>query len=195
MPQHGCAPRREVGDRSNHDCRDAETAPIPGHLVRRSCLLIFLRDDGIVVFSLEDDTMIEGLKLTMTGKELRDRLERRIHEHVQRAERWKRELTRTAAEQTMEEPLLPDQMCENEAEREEWHVEVLTFILDHVEEEETYRLGQTDLAFGELLPDKPDWMEQEEFENEASTRFGFEQLTKEVRNLHFRGRDFEPDPA
>ena len=53
-------------------------------------------------------------------------------------------------------------MCENEAERHEWRASVLSFIGDHVDIKETYRLGADDLAFGELLPDKPGWLDQEE---------------------------------
>jgi hypothetical protein len=140
--------------------------------------------------------MIDGLKLTMTGTELRKRLEDRIQDHMRCAERWKRELTRTLADQTEDEPLLPDHMCEAQAEREEWKVEVLTFIRDHIEESETYRLAERDLVFGELLPEKPGWMEQDDFENETAMKFGFERLTKEIQRLPYRGLDFElPDPA
>ena len=35
---------------------------------------------------------------------------------------------------------------------------------------ELYRLGEGDLAFGELLPEKPGWMEQEEYEREVRSR-------------------------
>jgi hypothetical protein len=31
-------------------------------------------------------------------------------------------------------------------------------------------LGEGDLAFGELLPEKPGWMEQEEYEREVRSR-------------------------
>jgi hypothetical protein len=34
----------------------------------------------------------------------------------------------------------------------------------HIEFNETYRLGEADLGFGELLPPKPGWLEQEEYE-------------------------------
>ena len=39
--------------------------------------------------------MIEGLRLTVTGDELRALLDGRIVAHMRCAERWKRELTRT----------------------------------------------------------------------------------------------------
>ena len=57
--------------------------------------------------------MIDGLKLTMTGEEIRRLLDQRIREHEQRAEHWHRECARTPEDQTDEHPLLPDHMCEN----------------------------------------------------------------------------------
>ena len=71
--------------------------------------------------------MIDGLKLTVTGDELRTLLDQRIEDHLRRAERWKREQARTAYQQTEDEPLLPDHICENEAERHEWRADVLGF--------------------------------------------------------------------
>ena len=38
------------------------------------------------------------------------------------------------------------------------------FIRDRVEPAEVYRLGKPDLDFGELLPEKPGWLEQQEYE-------------------------------
>jgi hypothetical protein len=96
--------------------------------------------------------MIDGLKLTITGEELRSLLERRIDDHLRTADGWKREQERTPEQATDDEPLLPDHMCANEAERHEWRAEVLEFLRDHIDAKETYRLGEDDLAFGELLP-------------------------------------------
>jgi hypothetical protein len=132
--------------------------------------------------------MIDGLKVTMTGQELRALLERRIESHNRSAEHWNREQARTPEEQTEDEPLLPDHICENEAERHEWRVEVLGFIRDHVDVSETYALGEADLAFGELLPEKPGWMEQDEYEERTKIGFQLERLSKvagEVTAAHF----------
>ena len=96
--------------------------------------------------------MIDGLKLTLTGEELRQMLQERADHHRASAARWSHEAERTPEEQTEEEPLLPEHMCENEAERHEWRAEVLEFIREHLEPLEVYRLGESDLAFGELLP-------------------------------------------
>jgi hypothetical protein len=107
---------------------------------------------------------VDGLKLAITGEELRRLLDQRMHDHRRRADWWKGEQARTPEEQTEDEPLLPDHMCANEAERHEWRVDVLGFIRDHVDSASLYRLGEADLAFGELLPEKPGWLEQEEYE-------------------------------
>ena len=42
----------------------------------------------------------------------------------------------------------------------------------------TYSYGADDLAFGELLPDKPGWFDQEEYEERTKVGFQLERLTK-----------------
>jgi hypothetical protein len=121
---------------------------------------------------------IQGLTLTMPGVELQDLLKDRIRSHHDCEGRWKRELARTSADETEDEPLLPSHICENEAERHEWRAEVLGFIHDHIEPAETYRLGEADLAFGELLPAKPGWLEQDEYEERRAVGFQLERLVK-----------------
>ena len=121
--------------------------------------------------------MIDGLRLTIPGEELRRRLEERIADHRHRAEDWKHEQARTPEEQT-EESLLPEQMCENEAERHEWRADVLEFIREHVEGGEIYRLGEADLAFAEVLPAKPWSVEQDEWEERRAVGFNLERLVK-----------------
>jgi hypothetical protein len=157
---------------------------LPGIDDGKTCLLILPKDDGIVVGEVKaSNVMIDGLKLTVTGEELRALLQQRIDDHLQRATRWKREQARTSEEQTDETPLLPDHICENEAERHEWQADVLGFIREHIESSEVYRLGQADLAFGELLPDKPGWLEQDEYEERTSIGFHLGRLTKTVGEL------------
>ena len=99
--------------------------------------------------------MIDGLKLMVTGEELQTLLAQRMEQHERSAERWRRELERRPEEQTDEQPVLPEHMCAYEAERHEWRVDVLGFIRDHIDASEVYRLGEEDLAFGELLPEEP----------------------------------------
>jgi hypothetical protein len=127
--------------------------------------------------------MIDGLKLTFSGAELRTLLDVRIQEHVQRADRWRREETRTEEDASEDAPLLPSHMCENEAERHVWRSSVLAFIRDHVEAGETYRLDAAALEFGELLPATPGWLAQDEYEERTAVGFRLERLTKTVDGL------------
>src|SRR5690242_1279546 len=112
--------------------------------------------------------MIDGLRLTIAGEELQQLLNERIDEHRRCAAHWKRELARAPDQQTEDHQLLPDHICENEAERHEWRIEVLEFIRDRIEPAEVYRLGEVDLGFAELLPAKPGWMEQAEWEDQTT---------------------------
>jgi len=139
-------------------------------------------DDAIVDREASGE-MIEGLKLTVTGSELRTLLQDRIEQHLRRAERWKREQARTPEEQTDEAPLLPEHIRENESERHEWRAEVLGFIRDHIDASEVYRLSETDVAFSELLPEKPGWLEQDEYEQRTSIGFHLGRLAKTVGEL------------
>jgi hypothetical protein len=127
--------------------------------------------------------MIDGLKLTFSGAELRTLLDVRIQKHVQRADWWRREETRTEEDASEDAPLLPSHMCENEAERHAWRSSVLVFIRDHVEEGETYRLGAAALEFGELLPAMPEWLAQDEYEERTAVGFRLGRLTKTVDGL------------
>jgi len=122
--------------------------------------------------------MIDGLKVTMTGEDLRQLLADRAEVHRTRAARWKHEMTRTPEDQTEEAPLLPEHMCEFEAGREEWRADVFDFLCEHVEPAEVYRLGQADLEFGELLPEKPGDLEQQEYEERNRVGFELERLSR-----------------
>jgi hypothetical protein len=129
--------------------------------------------------------VIDGLKVTLTGEEVRTLLDERIQVHEKRLARWKHELTRTPEDQTDEAPLLPEHMCENEAEEEEWRCDVLGFIRDHIEPGEVYRMSGADLAFGELLPEKPGWMEQDEYEQRTASHFDMRELSRSIRELRY----------
>jgi hypothetical protein len=89
--------------------------------------------------------IVDGLKVTVDGADLQDLLDKRIETHRQRAEWWKREQARAPETQTERDPVLPDDRCENEAERHEWRVQVLQFIRDRLDPAEAYRLGEVDL--------------------------------------------------
>jgi hypothetical protein len=133
-----------------------------------------------------EDDMIDGLRVTMTGDDLRKLLEERMGHHRRSAERWKKERARTAGDQTDDAPPVPEQICENEEDRHLWRAEVLAFIRDHVEVKELYRLAESDLAFAELLPEKPGWLEQDEWEERNRIGFNLERLTREIRSLSLR---------
>lgn len=127
--------------------------------------------------------MIDGLKLKMPGEELRRLLEQRIGAHQRRAAWWRREQERTPEQQTEDEPLLPDHMCANEAEQHDWRGSVLGFIRDHIESDEVYQLGEADLTFAELLPEKPGWLAQQEYEERTSVGFHLGRLATRIDRL------------
>jgi hypothetical protein len=127
--------------------------------------------------------MIDGLKLTIPGEELRTLLEAQIQHHEESAAGWTHERERTSADETDEAPLLPDHLCEHEAERHEWRAEVLAFIRDHIEAGETYRLAATDLEFGELLPRAPGAVTQDEYEQRNRIGFALERAAKALEGV------------
>jgi len=126
--------------------------------------------------------MIDGLKVTLTGEELRQLLETRAAERRAAAARWQSEGERTSETATEDAPLLPDHMCENEVQRLEWRAEVLRFLRDHLDPSEIYRLDISDLESAELLPAKPDWLVQDEFEESTRVGFSLERIAKRVCN-------------
>jgi hypothetical protein len=64
----------------------------------------------------------------------------------------------------MDDEIVVGEMCEFQTERHEWRAEALEFIRDRIEPAQIYPLGESDLAFGELLPPKPLCVEQAEHE-------------------------------
>jgi hypothetical protein len=124
--------------------------------------------------------MIEGLKLTMTGEELRNRLDERVKHHERVVEHYKREAKREPDPKDEYDFVLPEHMCEYEQELHEWRAETLAYIREHVEGGEVYRLGPADLEFGEILPQKPGIVEQDEFERENRVGFSMERIAKEI---------------
>ena len=100
--------------------------------------------------------MIKGLKVTMTGEELRTLIDQRVTAHGAQAARWKREVGG---------PVIPDHICENEAARSEWRAERLAFLRDRLNVSEVYLLGEADLEFGELLPEEPELHGPEDYED------------------------------
>ena len=99
--------------------------------------------------------MIDGLKLTMTGVQLRSNLEGRIRWHQTEIRRLAKQLK--TPDRSEAECAYPDHMLEGEIGRAERQIEVLTFIRDHIVADEVYRLGEFDLRFADLLPEEDPW--------------------------------------
>ena len=126
-------------------------------------------------------SLIDGLKLTIPGAELRKLLEEGAERHDRRMEHWKHEAARE--NDTEENPCWPTHICENEAERHEWRADVLRFVRDYIEDSATYRVGREDLDFAELLPDKPGSLEQSDYEERTKIGFSLERLVKAVERV------------
>lgn len=99
--------------------------------------------------------MIDGLKLTMTGLELKTKLEERIKTHARNAADYTRELKDPDQN---DEAALPESVLEGEIEKAHYQIETLSLIRDYIIADEVYRLGEFDLRFADLLPE-PDWMD------------------------------------
>jgi hypothetical protein len=100
------------------------------------------------------DVVIDGLKLTMTGLQLKAMLDERIKVHARIAADYARQLK---ASDEAREIALSEDTLEREIERAHAQIEVLTLIRDYTVADETYQLGEFDLRFADLLPE-PDWM-------------------------------------
>lgn len=100
------------------------------------------------------DAVIEGLKLTMTGLELRTKLDERIQWHTRNAARCAQQLKEP---DPSEAGSFPQGVMEGEIEKAHEQVEILTLIRDYIIADEVYRLGEFDLRFADLLPE-PDFM-------------------------------------
>ncbi len=103
--------------------------------------------------------MIEGLRLTMTGEEIRNILNDRIDHHTQRAAQWRKDAQRPNEERSEAAQWMPEGVCDGEADAAEWRAQRLAFIREHIDPSEVYRLGPGDVKFGELLPPQPVSME------------------------------------
>lgn len=95
--------------------------------------------------------MIEGLKLTMTGSQLRVHLEDRIRWHEGRIRRGVRALK--APKRNGRERARPDDAVEGAIAASERRIELLALIHEYIVPGETYRLGEGDLRFADLVPE------------------------------------------
>jgi CYTH domain-containing protein len=95
--------------------------------------------------------MIDGLKLTMTGAELRQRLSAKVRWHESRRDEFEKALTPSDDPDSMAAQL-PDHIIEHMRDEHDSRADVLTLIHDHLQESETYLLGEADLRFAEMIP-------------------------------------------
>jgi hypothetical protein len=128
--------------------------------------------------------MIDGLRLTISGEELRGLLDERIEDH----ERWRRTLEREQASHAGGANRGTNRSSRRTCASTKRSVTsgartFLGFIRDHIEAAEAYRLSEADLLFGELLPAKPWAIEQEEFEERTRVGFQLERLTRKVGEI------------
>jgi len=100
-------------------------------------------------------TMIDGLKLSMKGEELRSRVDEQIERLQAAVDRYRADLQMDPKDQTDEHPWLPEHILESMIDEREDRIAALTLIRDHVVATEEYRLSQSDLQFAELLPPPP----------------------------------------
>ena len=101
--------------------------------------------------------MIDGLKLTMTGEQLRSNLEGRIRWHQAEIRRVTTQLKKAESLEAGSEVVYRTRLLEGEIGRAERQIEALSFIRDYVVADEVYRLGEYDLRFADLLPDEEPW--------------------------------------
>jgi hypothetical protein len=152
--------------------RAGELALLRDHLVQGETYTLSLADLralDLVGGETTDNAarVVDGLKLTMTGVELRALLVDAAKARVRLADHWKREAARAPDERKPgSKSRLPGRICEKEAERQEWRAEMLNFLRNHVDASATYWLGREDLEFGDLLPEEPDWLEEDELFDE-----------------------------
>jgi hypothetical protein len=97
--------------------------------------------------------VIEGLKLTMTGRELRANIDRRIYWHQSVLREAVATLQKPPEETAA--PLSPT-FFTDEIRWTEQRIDTLTLIRDYVLPDEVYRLTEADLQFADLLPED-DW--------------------------------------
>ena len=158
----------------SESARAGELALFRDHLIQGETYTLSLADLralDLVAGEATDNAgrVIDGLKLTMTGGELRALLVDAAKARVRLADHWKKEAARAPDDRKAGgKSRLPGRICEKEAERQEWRAEMLTFLRNHVDAAATYWLGRDDLEFGDLLPEEPDWLEEDELFDEQA---------------------------
>lgn len=107
---------------------------------------------------------IRGIQLNVPGRELVVRLTDRIRWHRERADALIAQMTKLAqVEHEAADDLVgalgrydsPRSVLEKNVREHQERATFLTFVRDHVDPQDLYRLDTTDLRMTEILPDKP----------------------------------------
>jgi hypothetical protein len=102
--------------------------------------------------SSNEVVMIDGLKLTMKGGDLIQRIEARIVHHDGEVKRLKAELSRGASDHTADHPLLPASDVKKSMEEHRRRLASLRLIMGYLLTGETYLVNESDLRFADLWP-------------------------------------------
>lgn len=98
--------------------------------------------------------MIDGLKLKMRGRDLRQRVAERIAYHDQQARRFEAELARTPKDHAPEHPLIPPAQCRREIGKHSLRSAGLALMLQYLAANEVYLLCEADLRSADLWPEE-----------------------------------------
>ena len=101
--------------------------------------------------------VIDGLKLTMTGEQLIEKLNERIEDYEGNIRYYER-IAGAPATGADDDSQLPAHQIEHEIARSRRQLVALSFIRDYIVRGEVYLLGEFDLRFADLLPDD-DWLD------------------------------------
>jgi hypothetical protein len=96
--------------------------------------------------------VIDGLKLTMTGEEVIELLDRAIARREERIRCARAEMDGKVELPQTPYVQLPAEMVEDEIFEHRHRIAMLTMIREHIVPLEVYLLGRRDLRFGEMWP-------------------------------------------
>lgn len=96
--------------------------------------------------------VIDGLKLTMTGEEVIELLDRAIARREERIRCARAEIDGKVELPESPYVQLPAEVVEDEIYEHEHRIAMLTMIREHIVPLEVYLLGRRDLRFGEMWP-------------------------------------------
>ena len=129
--------------------------------------------------------MIDGLRLTFTGEELRQRLQERVEDHERSPAWYRKEATREPDPKDAYDFCLPEHQCEYGEQLHGWRAAVLDYIREHIEGGEVYRLGPADLEFGEILPEAPPLVKHAQADDQSRIGFSLERIAKKFDRSGF----------